>query len=150
MEQELEHAHENEMHLDGASVEYIEDYIHKVQELLRLQFWDIFLASQPADEGNNASINPPLGRRVAGVRVANGWPANDESPHITILHELLHLVHHDMDSWALTFVSGSDALSDREKDIFIAQFKLEIERMVDGLSYIMAPLLPKWNPEGVV
>jgi hypothetical protein len=42
---------------------------------------------------------------------------------------------------------GSGDISDYVKSLFLEQFKTDLERMVDTLSYSAAALLPPWPDE---
>ena len=77
--------------------------------------------------------------------VSENWDSRTpEDKRIDITHEALHLAHHDVDSHIRLFFDGSGDVSDYVKTIVIDGFTTELERMVDSLSYVLAPHMPEW------
>lgn len=60
-------------------------------------------------------------------------------------HEALHLAHHDTDSHIRRFFDGSGDVSEYVKSVVVGDFKANLERMVDSLSYVIAPHMPHWT-----
>lgn len=123
----------------------IQIYIETLQSQLKLNAWDIFVAKEMADDDCNASIHFVSGRRLASIKLHPEWderPA-EEKRH-DLVHELLHVFHHDTDDNLFKFFETSGDLSDYVVSIVIDQTSRDLERMVDSLANVIAPMLSPW------
>jgi hypothetical protein len=134
-------------HLDKAQVDHIESYMRKILQKLDLNYWRVYVAKDLAPERCRLSIEPTDGRRVAMLFVAADWWDNSppEEKRSDITHEALHLAHHDLDECIRRFVDGNGDVGEYPMSIFWGQAKTELERMVDSLSYVLAPQMPAWS-----
>lgn len=124
----------------------IQTYIEILQAELKLQAWDIYVAMEPAADDCNAVINFYSGRRVASIQLHPEWEekSNADKRHI-LVHELLHVFHHDADDNLFRFLDASGDLSSYVVCILKDQTRRDLERMVDSLANVIAPLLPPWE-----
>lgn len=134
-------------HLTPAQARHIEDYMRRALEALRLNAWVVEVSPEPAEEHANMSIFPTDGRRIATLCVSPDWwdrqtPADKR---IDITHEALHLAHHDVEAGIRIFLANSGDIAEYPASIVLERFRLDLERMVDALSYTVAALIPEWT-----
>ena len=118
----------------------LQTYIWKIRDMLGLQGWDIFLTLAHSTDDANASVHPIYGRYTAGISVNKNWfnyPL--EVQRNTIIHELLHVVHHRQTEVIRTT---------KQRDEVWITFNRETEYMVDHLATAIEDLFPL--PEGTV
>ena len=132
-------------HLTNKQADTIITYIKRCQTILHLDHWRIRIARDLPPEHAIAMIEPTDGRRFALIYLQRDWwdrtPADKRTD---IAHELLHLLHHDTDEHIRRFLSESDDISPAVTDLTLTQFRTNLERMVDHLSYVVDQLLPPW------
>lgn len=132
-------------HVSPELTSLIESYMAAILARLDLGYWRVYVAADKPREEAILSIEPTDGRRVAMLYVSENWDSRTpEDKRIDITHEALHLAHHDVDSHIRLFFDGSGDVSDYVKTIVIDGFTTELERMVDSLSYVLAPHMPEW------
>ncbi len=134
-------------HLTSEQADRIEGYVREVLKALDLGHWRVFVGKDRAPEGARLSIWPTDGRRIACLNIAPDWWREDttEDKRTGITHECLHLAHHDTDAHIRAFLDESGDISDYVKSLVLSQFKTNLERMVDSLSYVLAPHMPAWT-----
>ena len=124
----------------------IQLYIYILQDALKLQAWDIFVAQESADDECHASIHFTSGRRVAYICLHPEWGSrSDSDKRQDLVHELLHVFHHDTDDNLFQSLHASGDLSRYVVSILIGQTSRDLERMVDSLTNVIAPFLPPWE-----
>lgn len=133
-------------HLTKSQVKYIQEYMKEVLVRLELNYWHVFVAKDLAPEGCLLMIEPTDGRRVAMLYVSETWWNESPDHRLDIVHEALHLAHHDQEEVIRRFKNDTGDVSPYALSIIWSQFKMETERMVDGLSYVLAPTMPEWSP----
>lgn len=136
-------------HLTADQVHAIEAYVRQMLAALDLAHWRVFVSRDLPPEDCRAMISPTDGRRIAALHLAADWWTTDpDTKRIDITHELLHLAHHDTDAGLRRFLDGSGDVSEYVKHLVMGEFKTNLERMVDSLSYVLAPFMPEWiQPE---
>lgn len=133
-------------HLTGEQVSRIERYVADILRRLDLAHWRVYVSTHLPPEDCLLMIEPTDGRRIAMLYVSEDWWKRDADEKRTdLVHEALHLAHHDTDSNVRRFLGESGDLSEYVKHVVISQFKTDLERMVDSLSYAVAPHLPAWD-----
>ncbi len=61
-----------------------------------------------------------------------------------LTHEALHLAHHDAEEGIRRFLDYSPDVSPSMRDVVLREFKTNLERMVDSLSYVLGQFVPSW------
>lgn len=126
-------------HLTRAQTRSIERYAARLQAKLGLSHWRVWVARDLPPEGASMMIEPTDGRRVAMLYVSEGWwDKSAADKRLEMVHEILHLAHHEPDHIVRTEMP--------EDWPFYNLFHANLERMVDGLAFAIAPLLPAWRP----
>lgn len=132
-------------HLTPKQVKILERYCRKVLKALDLSYWKVFVSSDLPPEDALLMIVPTDGRRIAGLCVSERWwEQNAELKRTDITHEMLHLAHHDQEEVIRTWRNGTADVAPYVLDFLWERFNIETERMVDSLSYVLAPHMPKW------
>ena len=136
-------------HITTAQARHIEAYMCEILSALNLGQWRIGVAVDLPPEGASLMISPVDGRRYATLYIAADWWQRDaDEKRLDITHEALHLAHHDADATIRQWLNGSGDIADYVKSILVDRFKTDLERMVDALSYALAPHMPAWtDPE---
>ena len=136
-------------HITIAQARRIEAYMRDILSALNLGQWQVGVAVDLPPDYAKLMISPVDGRRYASLYVAADWWQRDTDEKRTdIVHEALHLAHHDADATIRQFLDGSGDIADYVKGILVDRFKTDLERMVDALSYALAPHMPAWtDPE---
>ena len=145
-----EHDHEirpsDGSHLEREQVEKIERYVAKVLRRLDLNYWRVYVAKDLPPDDAFAMICPADGRRCAALYVHEDW--NKRTPYeqqLTLVHECLHLAHHDQEFTVRRWVDDSPlSVTDSAEEMF-RRFKVDTERMVDSLANALTPLMPRWK-----
>ena len=134
-------------HLTTSQVEAIETYMARLLRELDLAHWRVYVAADLPPEDCIAMIQPTDGRRIAMLYISEDWwTAKDaEEKRLSLLHEALHLTHHDTDTGIRQFMENSGDIAEYVKYLVMTRFKLDLERMVDSLSYVLAPHMPEWS-----
>lgn len=133
-------------HLTAHQVRVIEDYVRQLLAALDLGHWRVFVARDLPPEDCRAMIEPTDGRRIAALYLASDWWTRDDpdTKRVDITHELLHLAHHDADAGIRRFFDDTGDVSSYVQHLVMGEFKTNLERMVDSLSYVIAPHMPPW------
>lgn len=125
----------------------LEAYFKEVAAALNLQAWRIYLAAEEAEDDVDASIHTVSGTRRAMIKLAPDWRRHDADEFRRIItHELLHLTHHDTDDNIKQLLYNEAALSSSITNLILTQLYLDLERMVDHLSLVIAASMPAWQP----
>lgn len=133
-------------HLPRELVTQIEWYVEQVLIHLELNYWKVWVACDRPPADCKMMIEPTDGRRVAMLYVQDDWVSQDAvSKRLDITHECLHLMHHDQEEVIRRFKNNQGDTSHYAMGIVWEQFEIETERMVDSLSYLMAPWMPEWE-----
>lgn len=133
-------------HLTPEQIDTIESYIRQMLRALDLAHWRVYVAKDLPPDDCRAMIEPVDGRRIAMLYLSADWWTRDDADtkRIDITHELLHLTHHDTDADIRRWVNDSADIADYVKHVVMGEFKTNLERMVDSLSYVIAPFMPPW------
>jgi len=134
-------------HLTTEQVNTIEAYIRQLLRALDLAHWRVYVAKDLPPNDCRAMIEPVDGRRVAMLYLSADWWTRDDADtkRIDITHELLHLAHHDTEAGVRRWLTDSGDIAEYVKHIVMGEFKTNLERMVDSLSYVIAPFMPPWH-----
>lgn len=134
-------------HLTPAQVRAIETYMRKLLAALELNYWRVYVATDLPPPGALLMIEPTDGRRIAMLYVSEDWYAKQDATEkrINMTHEALHLAHHDQELVIRHFKDTTGDVATYPMQIIWDQFKVETERMVDSLSYVLAPHMPAWR-----
>lgn len=136
-------------HLTALQARAIERYVRKVLYALDLNYWRVEVARDLPPEDCLFMIEPTDGRRMAMLYVCEKW--YDERPpekkRVDLTHECLHLAHHDQEEVFRRFKDSTGDVGSYPMSLVWDQFKVETERMVDSLSYVLAPFMPPWREE---
>ncbi len=122
----------------------------RIARALDLGHWKIFFTNDNVGpEGAKCSIQPTDGRRIAALWVAADWweTTDPDDKIVDLTHEVLHLAHHDAEHHIRQFFDNDGDLGEYVKSVIFAQFKVHLERMVDSLSYVLAPHMPAWTED---
>jgi len=133
-------------HITKDQVAYTERYMGKVLRRLDLSYWRVYVAKDLPPEGSRLMIEPTDGRRVAMLYIADDWWPTADDHRVDITHEALHLAHHDQEEVIRRFKTDNGDVGPYALHLVWSQFKMETERMVDSLSYVLAPHMPRWKP----
>lgn len=124
----------------------IEAYMRDILHRLDLGYWDVHVATDVPDSPDALlAIHPTDGRRVAMLYVSEGWAERDPDPRQSLVHEALHLAHHDQEECIRRFFRENGDIGEYVKSIIQSQFRMETERMVDSLANAISPLMPTWH-----
>ncbi|MEG2887285.1 MAG: hypothetical protein RR853_09190 [Aurantimicrobium sp.] len=112
----------------------IQKYIWQIKDMLGLQGWDVYLTLAHSTDDCNASVHPVYGRYTAGISVNKNWLSySREVQRNTIIHELLHVMHHRQTEVIRTT---------KQRDEVWITFNRETELMVDHLATSIEDLFP--------
>lgn len=133
-------------HVSRDTVRAIEAYLPELLLALELNYWRVYVAKDMPPENALLMIEPTDGRRVAMLYVSEAWAdRNPEEKRTDLTHECLHLAHHDQEEVFRRFKDRQGDTGTYPMSIVWDQFKVETERMVDSLSYVLAPFMPAWT-----
>lgn len=122
-------------------------YVYELQKRLRLADWNIYFVDEPSEPSefaqakSAASMSTVYGRKVAHLRVGPDW--NTFSPEVkrhTLTHELIHLHWDEADN--VIFFTVRKQLAPAAWEVVEGEFNRQMERAVDGLADVLAPLMP--------
>lgn len=134
-------------HVTAEQAGAIERYVEKVLLKLDLNYWRVYVATKLPPEDALLMIEPVDGRRVAMLYVSPGWwdDRTADDKRIDLVHECLHLAHHDQEEVIRRFKNTTGDVGSYPMSLVWEQFRIETERMVDSLSYVIAPHMPRWS-----
>lgn len=134
-------------HLTRHQVATIERYVEKVLLRLDLNYWRVYVACKLPPQDALLMIEPTDGRRVAMLYVSAEWwdDRTSEEKRTDLVHECLHLAHHDQEEVIRRFKNTTGDVGAYPMSLVWEQFRIETERMVDSLSYVIAPFMPRWQ-----
>lgn len=109
-------------------------YVGYLQDVLYLNDWKIEVSPDESPEsGAIGSIDPVEGRRLATLRLCEGFCDMDIADQTnTLCHELIHL--HHIGATDIIRLDLLSELSQSSYNILIKSFKRQMEYCVDGLA----------------
>lgn len=124
---------------------YVLNYLAKLQTLMRLSDWEITVSfDTPAEDDCYAEIKPAKDQRRAELMFGKQFffctPADQRQ---TLVHELLHL--HLVNAEEMATGAVASAVDDSAMRAFDGAFSCEVERTVDVLADVIAPLLDRFE-----
>lgn len=124
-------------------IDELQAYIRLLRDQMILNHWEVILSTETCVEGANATVHDVRGRQVAAIRVHKDWfTYTPEDQREILVHELLHLTHIGVSDVLTEGIGGSMYLPYKAWAGFRGLFYLEVEKMVDHLSCILAPNMP--------
>lgn len=136
-------------HITTQQADAIETNMAGILRALDLAHWRVHVAADLPPEDARLMIEPVDGRRIAMLYVAETWWDSPAAvKRVDLTHEALHLAHHDVDANLRRFFNGSGDIADYVRSLVVDQFKTDLERMVDSLSYVIGPFMPEWDETG--
>lgn len=135
-------------HLEPWQVQAIEEYVRQLLAVLDLAHWRVYVARDLPPEDCKLMIHPTDGRRIAMLHLTEDWwtRGDADEKRIDLTHEVLHLAHHDAEAGIRRWINDSGDIAEYVKHLVMGEFKTNLERMVDSLSYVIAPHMPEWRP----
>lgn len=125
----------------------LEAYIDVLLRELHLSHWQVWIAADSeCEETAHAMIFPTEGRYIAMLHLSKlffSTTMGSLTEHMT--HELLHLHHRDLTENVTRALKEGDH-SVAWENLILGQLRADTEKMVDSLSYVLAPHLPQWDP----
>lgn len=113
----------------------------EVGEILGIGLWSIRIMEEPCADDCHASVKVIEGRYVAEISLSKDWSSlPKEEKKLTIIHEMCHLLHFRIDH---AFESARQFMHDYEYDIVEAQYRHEMELLVDRLAMVIQGFLSK-------
>lgn len=142
---DLEPREHDGSHLTTEQVDTINVYVRDLLLRLDLSYWRVEVAKNLPPEDCLLMIEPTDGRRIAMLYIAdNWWDRDPDQKRIDFVHECLHLAHHDQEECIRRFKNDNGDVGAYVWSVVWSQFRVETERMVDSLSYVVAPFMPLW------
>lgn len=132
-------------HLTREQVATIEAYMREILNRLDLGYWRVYVATDLPPEYALLMIEVIDRRRIAMLYVSEDWWDKADDHRTDMTHEALHLAHHDQDECIRRFFNETGDVAEYVGSLVVGQFKVETERMVDSLSYVLAPHMPEWQ-----
>lgn len=133
-------------------VNRITQFLKDIGESLKLGGWDIHLAPEATDNDCIAHIVAEEQRHIASVYVCADWmQRSDEIRVNTLIHEVLHITHHDLTAVVYHVLPEGNYLPQGAMNMLQEMVRLEAEKMVDYLAGIFsAHLAPmqRWEELG--
>jgi hypothetical protein len=122
----------------------LREYVADAATRLGLGAWRIRIEQDaPEDPEDDASIHVPRSVVVSRILFGDSFFAQaPEEQRATVAHELLHLITAPVDAVIDYSLDETRALSPQVYGVIADIHHRATERMVDGLSYIIAPTLP--------
>lgn len=116
-------------------------YVARLSGRLDLMEWRVRIGNEPLAEDAVASIQPVTDRRVATLCVEEGFlDYSRDTIRRTLIHELLHLAHHEVAEGIRTF-GESGAVARPVFEVVWERFRQGEEVMVDRLAYAVAAMV---------
>jgi hypothetical protein len=120
------------------------DYVSAVQQAMLLSDWEVRLSEEPSSENTHAEVSICDQRKVAILHLGQGFDEQDASSQKhTIVHELLHLCVHPVDS---AFRDVLEDLSPSARKVAKRSFARQAEIMVDQLARVFAQAIDGPGP----
>lgn len=143
----LEKREHDGSHLTAEQMQQIESYARDLLQALELNFWRVYMAKDLPPKDCLLMIEPTDGGRTAMLYVSEGrWDERDaEEKRVDLTHECLHLIHHDQEYVIRHFKDHNGDVGEYPMSMLWEAFAVETERMVDSLSYLLAPNMPEWR-----
>ena len=134
-------------HISKDQARHVEKYCRKILKKLQIPMWKVWVAKDISPENTQAMISPTDGRRIAMLYLSENWwsETDAEDKRTCLTHEMLHLIHHDQEEVIRRFKNTTGDISTYAMSLVWEQFRVETERMVDQLSYVIAPNMPEWK-----
>jgi hypothetical protein len=124
---------------------YVLNYLAKLQTLMRLSDWEITVSFDTvADDDCYAEIKPAKDQRRAELVFGKQFFfCTSADQRQTLVHELLHL--HVVNAEEMATGAVASAVDDAAMRAFDGAFSCEVERTVDVLADVIAPLLDRFE-----
>lgn len=122
------------MALTDKQADIICEYITYLRNQLFLKDWSIKLRlDEHSEEGTHASIEPFVGRKLAILRLCEGFcDLSIKDQTHTLCHELIHL--HHIAASDIIRLDLLQELSQSTYNVLLNSFKRQMEYCVDGLA----------------
>jgi hypothetical protein len=126
------------MTLPKSETRKIYAFVDRVAKILRLPPWEIKLSTESCESGAYASLDSMDYRYVATLRLADDWMTEPpEQKVLTLTHECVHLLHNEVFWDTMRPLEQSQSVSAELLLITQAQFKAQLERMVDRITDVI-------------
>lgn len=124
---------------------YILNYLSKLQMTMRLADWEIIVNFEhQAEDDCIAEIKPVENQRRAELIFSKEFfLCSSVDQRQTLVHELLHLHLVHVEQMSLSAVEA--AVGESTGKVFDGAFSCEVERTVDQLADVIAPLLDRFE-----
>ncbi|MFM7088882.1 MAG: hypothetical protein ACKOW9_05135 [Candidatus Paceibacterota bacterium] len=124
---------------------YLLNYLSKLQMTMRLADWEIIVNFEHvADDDCVAEIKPVENQRRAELIFSKEFfLTSSVDQRQTLVHELLHLHLVHVEQMSLSAVEA--AAGEQSSKAFDGAFNCEVERTVDQLADVIAPLLDRFD-----
>lgn len=122
----------------------VERYIWRLQSILRLQGWQLYLIHAPCDSKFEATIQTSYGRIEANIALCSSWNTRTpEQQRHTLVHELLHLIFRPIEN---ALRHSTDFFDEQAKHILNEIYVERTEYAIEAICLFLMPHLPL--PEG--
>lgn len=119
------------------------EYVWKLQGQMQLQEWRVYIQNEPPEPEGDQSVRARIqifrnGSAEAWLQVADSfWRLSPDSQRETVIHELLHVMHHDL-RLAAEATSWTDYVP--HEAAFMAREMIDRaeERVVDRLTRVIS------------
>lgn len=134
-------------HITKKEARRITAFAANVADLLNLGNWQIVVTNDPCPKYSMAQIEFIQDRYFAQISVSKRWKTydDDEKMH-TIVHEVCHLMHRNLN--VVVMDDTSDVLSYTDHERLCTQYRRHVELMVDGLANFLVTnykMRKAWN-----
>ena len=131
--------------MSAPSQEAILDYFEDLASEMRLSDWEFFWndeAEEDTDDGKAlAKVDASYGRKLAWVATFDDlWDLGPSDQRHIFVHELIHLLR--WRSWIQVVSQLEDHLAPAAYDMFVENYKMNMEYEVDDMAAVMAINLP--------
>lgn len=118
-------------------------YLTTVRDRLRLNQWDITLMAKPAPKDCHAAVQPQTNHHIAQMRLSREWmEMSEEQKKNTLIHEMIHLGHYDMDLVWQGCVNENSGISKDDAHAWDTDFHMYLERFVSDVTRWLEDTLP--------
>ncbi|WP_108665160.1 hypothetical protein [Euzebya rosea] len=123
-------------HLQPDAQQVLRTYLPYLMQELGLERWTIDVRPAAARDGATAHIDVTYATWYAELHIAADWSDyTAEAQRNTLVHELLHILHHPLTSYVDELLDAHGSAPMREV------IRTQVEAMVDRLAGIIAPTL---------
>lgn len=127
-------------HLSQKDTDDILRFITLARSHLRLDQWDIILMLEPPDDDDAImDVTPTENHYSTQIRVSKEWPdLPDAVKKDTVVHELIHLLHRDLNDLINDMTYGDSSSSQDNTNACQGAYMRIVERMVSQLTRTIA------------